>query len=139
MSESPKEILKKARQVDRRIMLIGVEWEKLNQDIQALKSFDYGKPIVQSSGGRSEVETAAVRIADRKAELSAELQKQLAIRADAIDIVHSLPPGPERDVLTQRYILCNSWDQVASNLHYVYRYCIQLHNAAMKKVSHNLT
>ena len=139
MSESPREILKKARYVDRRIAQIYAERDQLNQDMQALRSFDYSKPIVKASGGRGEVESTAVRIADREAELSAELRKQLAIRADAIGIVHSLPPGPERDVLIQRYILCNSWDQVASNLHYVYRYCIQLHNSAMKKISHNLT
>ena len=139
MSGSPREILKRARSVDRRVSLLTVELEKLDGDLQTLKSFDYSKPIVQSSGGRGEVETAAIRIADRKAELSAAIQEQFAIRADAIEIIHTLPEGPERDVLTQRYILCNSWDQVASNLHYVYRYCVQLHNSAMKKISHNLT
>lgn len=139
MSSSPREILKKARNVDRRVALLAAELEKLDRDLQTLKSVDYSKPIVQASGGHGEVETTAIRIADRKAELSAAIQNQFSIRADAIEIVHSLPEGPERDVLTQRYILCNSWDQVASNLHYVYRYCVQLHNSAMEKISHNLT
>lgn len=135
MSESPREILKKARYVDRRIAQIYAERDQLNQDMQALRSFDYSKPIVKASSGRSEVESTAVRIADRKRQLAKELKRQLDIRATATDLVYSLPPGPERDVLYQRYILGKSWKLVADTVHYEQRYCVKLHNAALEKMT----
>lgn len=132
---TPVEILERAKCANRRIAQISAERAQLEQELQTLKSFDYSKPVVRSSGGRGEIEANAVRIADRKRQLEDDLQRQLEYRHNAMVLIAALPSLKERVILFHRYILGEKWTEVAKYTHYERRYCIKLRNEALEKMT----
>ena len=114
---TPVEILERAKCANRRIAQISAERAQLEQELQTLKSFDYSKPVVRSSGGRGEIEANAVRIADRERQLEDELQRQLEYRHNAMVLIAALPSLKERVILFHRYILGEKWTPPDSVLH----------------------
>ncbi len=135
MTDTPKQVLARARNANLWIDQIRTELAQLEQELQTLKSVDYSRPVVKSSSGRGDVETTAVRIAERHRQLEEDLEKQLKARCLAMELISTLPAARDRVILFHRYILAEEWPDVAKAAHYERRYCVKLHNAALEKMT----
>lgn len=135
MSDTPKQVLVRARNANLWIDQIRTELAQLEQELHTLKSVDYSRPVVKLSSGRGDVETTAVRIAERHRQLEEDLEKQLEARYRAMELISTLPSARDRVILFHRYILAEEWPDVAKAAHYERRYCIKLSNEAIKKLT----
>lgn len=136
MSESkdPREILRRTLHIDQEIKALQREQAQLEESLSSLQSFDYQKPIVQSSGGRGSVEALAIQVADGKDRIAQRISRLVAAKDEARELIAKLPEGPEHSVLVQRYILLHSWERTAVELGYSYRHVIRLHGEALRQL-----
>ena len=122
-NKDPREILRRTLHIDQEIKALQQEQAQLEGSLSSLQSFDYQKPIVQSSGGRGSVEALAIQVADGKNRIARRISQ-----------IAKLPEGPEHNVLVQRYILLHSWEQTAVELGYSYRHVTRLHGEALRQL-----
>ena len=132
--KDPREILRRTLHIDQEIKALQQEQAQLEESLSSIQSFDYGKPIVQSSGGRGSAEALAIQVADGKDRIAQRISQLIAAKAEARDLIATLPEGPEHNVLVQRYILLHSWEQTAVELGYSYRHVTRLHGEALRQL-----
>lgn len=130
----PREVLRRALRIDRELQTLRQEQRQLEETLSSLQSFDYQKPIVKASGGRGSVEQIAIQVADGKARIAEQISQLLAAKDEARRVIELLPEGAERTVLTHRYILLQSWEQIAVDLGYSYRHVTRLHGEALRQL-----
>ena len=138
-NKDPREILRRTLHIDQEIKALQQEQDQLEESLSSLQSFDYGKPSVQSSGGRGRVEALAIQVADGKDRIARRIGQLIAAKTEARELIAKLPEGPERNVLVQRYILLRSWEQTAVELGYSYRHVIRLHGEALRQLREKMS
>lgn len=132
--KDPREILRRTLHIDQEIKTLQQEQKQLEESLSSLQSFDYQKPIVQSSGGRGSVEALVIQVADGKDRIARQIIQLISAKDAARELIARLPEGQEHDVLVQRYILLHSWEQTAVELGYSYRHVIRLHGEALRQL-----
>lgn len=132
--KDPREILRRTLHIDQEIKTLQQEQKQLEESLSSLQSFDYQKPIVQSSGGRGSVEALAIQVADGKDRIARQIIQLISAKDAARELIARLPEGQEHDVLVQRYILLHSWERTAVELGYSYRHVIRLHGEALRQL-----
>ena len=133
-NKDPREILRRTLHIDQEIKALQQEQAQLEESLSSIQSFDYQKPIVQSSGGKGSVEALAIQVADGKDRIARRIGQLIAAKEEARELIAKLPEGPEHNVLVQRYILLHSWEQAAVQLGYSYRHVIRLHGEALRQL-----
>lgn len=134
MNVDPAVILRRSLHIDREIKDLQLEQKQLEDNLACLQGFDFGKPIVKSTSGRGSVEALAIQAADGKERIARKIARLMAAKQQARELIETLPDGPERNVLVQRYILLRTWEQIAVDLDYSYRHVIRLHGLALQKL-----
>lgn len=117
-----------------RIQQLRSELLAVGNDAHTLQSFDYSKPVVRSSGGRGDVETAAIRSADRKSRLLQELDRLTRYRETALGMVMAIPDSTGRRIILARYFDGKPWIEVSKIVAYERRYCFKLKDAAIQDI-----
>lgn len=117
-----------------------LETECLKEEIMCLRAAaEYTSPDLQRTG------TGAASYGDRLGARAAKiidtenaLLDKISLLVDAGDNVRRLidaVPDPQcRMILSQRYLSCKNWEQIAALLNFDLRWVYRLHNKALKMV-----
>ena len=134
MIRNPAEILRRALYIDQEIRELVAERNPLEDRLGCLQGFDFGKPVVKSSGGRGSVEKLAIAVADDKEKIAGKIRELIAEKQRARTLIETRPEGKDRNVLVRRYILLEDWEKIAAEMGYSYRHVIRLHGEALRRL-----
>lgn len=96
----------------------------------------------QSDGGRSgctsdRVGNIVAKIADLSAEINADIDKLVDLQREITAVIDRVPDPRFRLLLTEYYINCKTWEQVAVDMGYTWRHTMRLHGFALANL-HNV-
>lgn len=114
--------------------------EKLIQDAIAELRSSKTSPVGLGDGlphgsGTSDLSGYAARLDELMRELEAEREMQMVTYHEIWNQVKKIPNATEQEVLTRRYLIGQSWEKIAVEMHYSYRQIIRIHGAALQHFS----
>ena len=140
MGESPRETLGRCWRLRGELQRLREEQRQLKQEMDGLRATCYDKARVQSTGGLGEAERLALQAAEAAEEIARELGELYRAKGKARRLIRQIPPGPERLVLEERYLLLKTWEEISRDIGYSYRHTLRLHREAVayleEKVCH---
>lgn len=106
------------------------ELETLATKINALNEGER----VQSSGSQDKMADVVCKIADLKAEIKAEVDNLLKLKREVRSVINQVSEPVMMSVLHKRYLQYKSWEQIAVEMGFTYRWCTKLHGKALQEV-----
>lgn len=127
-----KEYLRRIRDAERELRTVEREYQRARDDITNLKAMACDRDKVSSSriGDLSDAIASLEKYAER---VSAKMAALIAIREVAKNQLEQIKDWRYRAVLEQRYLLGESWEQIAAELGYTYRWVLRLHGKALQE------
>lgn len=111
------------------------EIESKRDEIQQLETIaEYVSPRTSASGSKGtddKVGMLVAKIADEKGKLRQEVSALLAIRDKIKGHIDEIDNKRYRLVLTERYINCKQWREIAADIHYSVRAVQYFHRDAL--------
>ena len=108
-----------------------MELSKLREHGNIIKSVDYSKDKVQSSGGNT-MEDTIVKIVDMENAINEKIDQLTDLKAEIRNNINKLPDDTERLLLTYRYLCFLSWEEIAVKMGYSYRNIHRVHSRALR-------
>lgn len=128
-----KEWLKNGRRLQFEIQaLTEARDDALNRAIGG--AVNYGTERVQASSGNG-TEHKFISYSQYAAELERRMEELTNYRLEMLQLIARLPDSTHRALLTEYYINCKSWEDVADSIGYEMRYVQKLHGRALEKCS----
>ena len=90
------------------------------------------------SGVSDKVGSTVAKIADLDAEINAEIDKLVDVQRDILQTISKVSDECLRIILTERYIHCRTFEQIAVTVNYSYKQTCRLHGKALIKVKNVL-
>ena len=87
-----------------------------------------------NSGVSDKVGSTVAKIADIDAEINAEINKLVDIQRDIMQTIGKVDDERLRIILTERYINCRTFEQIAVIVNYSYMQICRLHGKALSAV-----
>lgn len=85
--------------------------------------------------GTSDLSGYAARLDELMRELEAEREMLMVTYHEIWNQVKKISNATEQEVLTRRYLIGQSWEKIAVEMHYSYRQIIRIHGAALQHFS----
>lgn len=109
---------------------------QLAQQIDELRS-QRMNPSIQNDGmpqgnAHSDLSSYVARLDALVSQL--EHERELAVKQykEIHDQIHKMQDGAEKEVLERRYLMGETWEQIAVQMNYTYRHVIRLHGTALQ-------
>ena len=80
----------------------------------------------------SDLSAYAVRLDELIWQLERERASAVRQYQEIYDRIHSLSEGAEKEVLVRRYLLMETWETIAAQMHYTRRHITRLHGRALR-------
>ena len=128
-----KEYLRQLWQLDREINIKYQELEHLRASI-GIKAMHRGD-VVNSGQTSDPVAETVTRIISMEEHINRKIDKLIDLRRKITDQIDGMESRTFRNILTCRYVLMQSWDQVAATMGYDVRHCTRLHGRALQEFS----
>ena len=119
-----------------RLAALQADISELNSEIQMIydtrpaAGFDY---TVGSGNSYSDVTgDAAVKVAKLSADRDRLLLEWLNLYEAVTNVLEAMPDRNQRQILTLRYILCYTWQQIGAFTEYCQKQCYRIHNKAIE-------
>ena len=126
-----KEWLSRAYKIDQQITSKQEQIERWRSLAEKISSVPNG-PRVQGGAGDNRVESYCIKIADAELDIKRQLDDLVTIKKEISDMINQLPDYAFRVLLEQRYLLCKSWEDIASFMEYSVRHVTKsLHPKAL--------
>lgn len=87
-----------------------------------------------NSGVSDKVGSLCAKIADLDAEINAEIDKLVDVQKDIMHTIGKVDDERYRIILTERYIDCKTFEQIADDIHYSYMQIFRLHGQSLAAV-----
>lgn len=127
-----KEWLKNGRRLQFEIQALTEARNKaLNRAIGG--AVNYGTERVQASSGNG-TEHKFISYSQYAAELERRMEELTNYRLEMLRLIARLPDSTHRALLTEYYINCKSWEDVADSIGYEERQTRRLHGEALQKM-----
>ena len=91
-----------------------------------------------NSGVSDKVGSLCAKIADLDAEINAEIDKLVDVQRDILQTIGKVDNECLRIILTERYINCRTFEEIAVIVNYSYKQTCRLHGKALIKVKNVL-
>lgn len=125
-----KEFLKQYEYASKRVRMLENEYRTELLNIDAIGSTLAGDGLPHGNGVSRKTEDKAVKLSDTMREWEQAIKDAKKIREKVFRVVVDVP-GIEGEVLYNRYILLQTWEQVADDLHYSYTGIHKCHKRAL--------
>lgn len=89
---------------------------------------------VQSSESQDKMADTMCKIADLEMEIQAEIEKLLSLKRRIRKVIGQVSEPTLMSVLHKRYLQYKSWEEIAVEMNFTYRWCIKLHGKALQEV-----
>lgn len=129
--QSAKEYLNSVRLADRRIKIKIEELHQLQLNVDQIIPQTTGERV-QSSNKGSFTKTVD-KIVDLQNKINSEIDSLLELKSDVRNKINQLSDERFIVVLTDYYINCKTWEQVAKDNNYTERHIRRLHGWALQK------
>ncbi len=127
-----KKLLASHREIDDRINLYLEEIAQLRALSEKCTARISGNDISRPKGTYSDkVGKNAAKIADLEIRIDKEIDRLVDLKEQIMGIAALLKDNTSRAVIERRYILHETWEQIADKLGYTSRHITRLHNAAI--------
>ena len=121
----------RVRDAERELKLLEQEYEQAKSDILHLKAIQYDADKV--SGGKIGDLSDAIAALEGYAErVNAKWDEVIALRERAKELIARIIDWRCREVLTRRYLRGQSWERIAVDMEYDFRWVIRLHGRALR-------
>ena len=131
-NEEKKQYLRRYQAAKRRAEMIQEEIEELRSSKTSPVGLGDGMP---RGSGTSDLSGYAARLDELMRELEAEREMQMVTYREIWNQVKKIPNATEQEVLTRRYLIGQSWEKIAVEMHYSYCQIIRIHGAALQHFS----
>lgn len=131
-NEEKKQYLCRYQAAKKRAKMIQEEIEELRSSKTSPVGLGDGMP---HGSGTSDLSGYAARLDELMRELEAEREMQMVTYHEIWNQVKKIPNATEQEVLTRRYLIGQSWEKIAVEMHYSYRQIIRIHGAALQHFS----
>ena len=128
-----KEYLRQLWQLDREINIRYQELEQLRASI-GIKAMNR-EDVVNSGQTSDPVAETVTRIISMEEHINRKIDKLIDLRRKITDQIDGMESRTFRNILTCRYVLMQSWDQIAATMGYDVRHCTRLHGRALQEFS----
>ena len=125
-----KEYLNRVRQQNYVVRQAEKELTAVKSDILSLKAASLSEKV--SGTKESDLADKYVKLEKYFDKVIAEWDKLIDMRIEAKAMIAMVPEGKQQAVLYARYINCEDWEQIASELHYSWKGIFKLHGRALK-------
>ena len=130
---SAKEYLKSIRTLDMAIKVKEEELYRLKLNIASLSPQTTGERVMNSS--TSDMMSTVDKIVDMQAVINAEIDRLVDLKEEARTKINQLKDTRYVSLLTDYYINCKTWEQVAEDMEYDLRWVYRLHGRALQSFS----
>ena len=130
---SAKEYLKSIRTLDIAIKVKKEELYRLKLNIASLSPQTTGERVMNSS--TSDMMSTVDKIVDMQAVINAEIDRLVNLKEEARSKINQLKDTRYVSLLTDYYINCKTWEQVAEDMEYDLRWVYRLHSRALQSFS----
>ena len=130
---SAKEYLKSIRTLDMAIKVKEEELYRLKLNIASLSPQTTGERVMNSS--TSDMMSTVDKIVDMQAVINAEIDRLVNLKEEARSKINQLKDTRYVSLLTDYYINCKTWEQVADDMGYDLRWVYRLHGRALQSSS----
>ena len=130
---SAKEYLKSIRTLDMAIKVKEEELYRLKLNIASLSPQTTGERVMNSS--TSDMMSTIDKIVDMQAVINAEIDRLVDLKEEARTKINQLKDTRYVSLLTDYYINCKTWEQVAEDMEYDWRWVYRLHGRALQSFS----
>lgn len=87
------------------------------------------------SGSRPDPDAALIGLLSIEAMIDKRIDELHSIKVEVIEAISQVPDSTLRTLLIERYINCKTWEQIAVDMHYAYRYVVcLLHPKALEAI-----
>lgn len=131
-NEEKKQYLRRYQAAKKRAKMIQEEIDELRSS--KTSPVGLGDGLTHGSG-TSDLSGYAARLDELMRELEAEKEMQMVTYHEIWNQVKKIPNATEQEVLTRRYLIGQSWEKIAVEMHYSYRQIIRIHGAALQHFS----
>lgn len=127
-----KEYLRQLWNLDREITIKYRELETLRAQIGIRAMPDPNENIGHSGNTSDPVADIVTKIIQMETCLNRKIDKLIDLRATITDQIDSMDNRTYRMILTCRYVLMMTWEQVSESIGYDVRHCTRLHGCALQ-------
>ena len=124
----------KSRDAERAYRLARDKYIAYQQLLIGGKSVSYDDTGGTHEKNDNSVERAYCCLSDYAAETDKLMQEMIAARQRAEVLIASVPDAVQREVLTRRYIIGQTWEDIAESMNYSRRQITRLHGYALQSI-----
>lgn len=124
-----KEYLSQAYRLDDEINTKLESLERLKSIAEKMTSVNSGMP--HGSSDPHSKEDVLIKIADMDAEITADIDRLIDIRADITRTIGKVEDQAQRILLTKRYINHDRWEKIACDMNYSLQHTHRIHGEAL--------
>ena len=124
-----KQYLRKVRYLDKTISAKLEQIETLHA--QVTKTTTVLSDMPGCKGNQDKLAKTIAKIVDLKKGRRQEIEDYVDLKEEAIRLIDSMSDGRHRLVLTYRYINGKTWEEIAVEMHYTYKWVHVLHGQAL--------
>lgn len=132
-----KEFLRQYEELNKRALRLKQEYQTELEKIDAIGSTLAGDGLPHGNGISRKTEDKAIRLADKAMKWKNAELDALEKRQEIFELIYDIP-GPEGEVLYERYINLHKWEEVCVLVHYSWVQTHEHHKKALKIVQERI-
>ena len=125
-----KEYLLQVSRAEHRIKRLQEEIQTLQELVTSTSAISQGERVISSTSQDKMADTICT-IEERIEEWNTEVRKLVEIRAEIMTTISKLNNTDHREILYKRYCQSKTWEVIACELDYSYRWILKLHGRAL--------
>lgn len=136
--DSPKEYLQQIRLYDARIDTKLEDLHHLKEMVTKITPV-LKDDVVSGGGNQDKLGDAIARIIDLEAEIDRDIDRYVAAKQEISATLDKLTDPDQLQVLHMRYVQYKTWEQIAYDTGFSYRWVCTLHGRALQEIEKILT
>ena len=133
MYDEVKERLRAYKSAKKRYESLRLRLEECETMLTSL-SIDYSREKVQSTPDPDKLAAALDNLARVRMECIDGAHEAVRAMEDAVGLIDTVGQGVLHELLTRRYICCQTWESIAVDMHYSWHGIHQLHKRALRAI-----
>lgn len=94
----------------------------------------YGDGSSSHAHNNSSMEDAIVRLVDAEDELATQVIELVDVRMEIAKLIDRVPDALYKLVLEKRYLCFMTWERIAADMNWTYRWTLSVHGKALREV-----
>ena len=132
-----KEFLNQIRRQEKLLRAVERERNQIQSDMLNLKGSKLTGRVTGTK--QSDLSDAYIRLETYEERVNDEWERLIGLREQGKKLIATLDDQDQQTILYDRYINYMSWEEIAVNMHYTYRWVLHLHGNALQDLEKDFT